>query len=569
MVCHLSKVRADVLLPLAALFALPSIGLRPLTTAVTTAKFGHAGHAMSHRVRIGTPLKTSHKKPAIIVTPIQRAYEWTGYGGNYSHTALSPVGAQAINHILWSTPVDAKNYNGNEILVHYGEVAVTALNDVVMSVRGLNGAPYIVKSLSGVDGSTIWSWTSTFVDPNHDWGPSFGPTILPALQYVQGTGTKVKVFPYSPRVAWPESGGRIAFRTNSDMSLGVVSAVAFYGNGTYANASSAFDAGVKVCTPLTAGPDGSIYFGYVVEASVPNNLQSGLAVVRPNGTGAFITAAAMSGDSATPFVPLNCTPALSPDGSKVYVEAASSASGWGRGYLCEVDTKKFTAINHVALMDVLNPNNWAETLGDSTASPMVGPDGDVYMGVLENPFLSNDDRGWMRHFSSDLKTSKIPGAFGWDDTASLVPASMVPSYTGTSKYLICTKYNDYADFGTQPGNNKIAILDPNDTEIDAVSGATTMKEIMTILGPTFNTALGKGVREWCVNSVAVDPTTKSVILNSEDGWAYRWDMVSGTFTEKIQLSQGIGEAYTPTAIGPNGVCYCINNAVLYALGQHP
>ena len=66
------------------------------------------------------------------------------------------------------------------------------------------------------------------------------------------------------------------------------------------------------------------------------------------------------------------------------------------------------------------------------------------------------------HFDKTLGTSKIPGAFGWDTTASIVPRSLVPSYQGTSQYLVFTKYNNYVGVG--PGGNghdKIAILDPN------------------------------------------------------------------------------------------------------------
>jgi hypothetical protein len=33
------------------------------------------------------------------------------------------------------------------------------------------------------------------------------------------------------------------------------------------------------------------------------------------------------------------------------------------------------------------------------------------------------------------------------------------------------------------------------------------------------------------------------------------------------LGDPIGEAYTPTLIGPDGAVYAINNAVLYAIGR--
>jgi hypothetical protein len=75
------------------------------------------------------------------------------------------------------------------------------------------------------------------------------------------------------------------------------------------------------------------------------------------------------------------------------------------------------------------------------------------------------------------------------------------------------------------------------------------------------------VREWCINTAAVDPVTKSVIANSEDGKLYRWNLTTNTLSEKITLSTGIGEAYTPTAIGADGTVYAINAAILDAIGK--
>jgi hypothetical protein len=134
-----------------------------------------------------------------------------------------------------------------------------------------------------------------------------------------------------------------------------------------------------------------------------------------------------------------------------------------------------------------------------------------------------------------------------------------------------TKYNNYASINTGDGHNRVAILDPNDTESDPVIPTTqVMKEVITQLGvtpdPNFPTFPG-AVREWCINAAAVDPFTKSVIVNSEDGKLYRWDLTSNTLSEVIKLSSGIGEAYTPTIIGADGTVYAINQAVLDAIGK--
>jgi hypothetical protein len=42
---------------------------------------------------------------------------------------------------------------------------------------------------------------------------------------------------------------------------------------------------------------------------------------------------------------------------------------------------------------------------------------------------------------------------------------------------------------------------------------------------------------------------------NEDGKPYRWDLVTGTLADQVVLTAGIGEAYTPTIIGPDGTIY--------------
>lgn len=204
---------------------------------------------------------------------------------------------------------------------------------------------------------------------------------------------------------------------------------------------------------------------------------------------------------------------------------------------------------------------------DGTSSPTVGPDGDVYYGVLESNAPAHNFRGWLLHFDSALSRAKTPGSFGWDDTASIVPASMVPSYTGTSTYLLATKYTNYGGTGTGDGKNRVAVLDPNQGQTDAISGISVMKEILTMLGPTPDPGYPGGVKEWCINTAAVDPLTRSILSNSEDGNLYRWNLATNQFTEQIKLNSGLAESYTPTVIGPDGLVYAINNAVLFSVGR--
>jgi hypothetical protein len=196
------------------------------------------------------------------------------------------------------------------------------------------------------------------------------------------------------------------------------------------------------------------------------------------------------------------------------------------------------------------------------------------MGVFGNPY--NGSRGWLLHFSADLATEYAPGAFGWDDTAAIVPTSMVPSYTGTSSYLIFTKYNNYAgtccDFAD--GTNKIAILDPYATQVEShpsSNGLLVMKEVMTMLGPTpdpdFRPQFPNAVREWCINTAAVDPFTDSVLCPSEDGHLYRWDLSTNSLSQSVSLTPGVSEPYVPTIVGPDGTVFTLNGGTLFAVGK--
>jgi hypothetical protein len=473
---------------------------------------------------------------------------WLEYAGDPQHTALSSVASQPLQAIRWQTPVDLQpQYSGNELLIHYGSPLITPSNTVIVPVKTGATSGFEVEALSGVDASLLWTQMTDYIlPPSAGWIQSYSPALTP-----------------QNRLYFAGAGGTIYYIDNPD-SAGphTPTQIAFYGIGNYTHAD--FDNSVFIDTPITSDSAGDIFFGFVVTGANPLNLVSGFARIDANGTGTWVSASAATGDPNTQKVTYNCSPALSNDGSTVYV-----TMNGGVGYLVALDSTTLATKSKVELLDAKSGQP-ADLPDIGTASPTVGPDGDVYIGVLENPFPSNGDRGWMLHFSGDLSQTKTPGAFGWDDTASIVPASMVPSYQGTSSYLIMTKYNNYSNPGLGgDGQNKVAVLDPNATEVDPRTGATVMNEVLTVVGPTPNPD-NPGVDEWCINTAAVDPATKSILVNSEDGKLYRWDMTTNTLIETIKLTAGLGEAYTPTLIGPDGQVYAINNATLFAVGlAHP
>lgn len=491
------------------------------------------------------------------ILPIPRGQSgppWNDFAGGAQHAALSAEPSQAITRIHWRTPVDlAPPYSPqHELFIHYGSPVVSNADTVIVPVRTGPNSRFRVDGRSAVDGALVWSSPSDYVLPPHGWIPSFNPAL---------TASGVLLY--------PGAGGKL-FTRDPNASHAKPGTLVFYGASEYTAHKTVYDQSVRIDTPITTDAQGDAFFGFTVTGANPAGLQSGIARVTPAGSGAWVSAGTASGDASMIEVPTNSAPALSADQRTLYVAVSNPNAGqFGDGYLLALDAGSLATTGKVFLLDPQSGGP-AGISDSSTASPMVGPDGDVYFGVLENPFPDHNDRGWLLHFDATLSLAKTPGSFGWDDTPSVVPASMVPSYSGTSPYLIMSKYNNYGGIGNvKPGDghNEIAILDPNATQPDLIYGNPVMKEVLTILGVTPDPNFPGGVREWCINSAVVDPATDSVLANSEDGFLYRWDLASNSFTQRVELTSGIGEAYTPTIVGADGQVYAINNAVVFAIGQ--
>ena len=490
---------------------------------------------------------SSAQQPGVATTtPIQG---WPGHARDPQHTSASTVASQPLNVIHWQTPVDLDPPSG-EIFIHYGSPLVTPAGTVIVPVK-TGGDSFRVEAHDQADGTLVWSQNTDYTAP----GASFLPSFSPVLSH--------------NRLIMPATGGTVLVRNAPDQATGKLSRVVFYGAQNFKADPQVYEDNVEINTPITADSAGNLYFGFIVLGATPIGLQSGLARISATGQGSYVAAATAAGNSLISKVAMSCAPALSNDGKTVYVAVDDSENGFG--FLLALNSQTLKTVGRAHLIDPSSGLN-ADIDDSSSASPTVGPDGDVYYGVLENPFPNHNDRGWMLHFNAALTQQKIPGSFGWDDTPSIVSASLVPSYTGTSTYLLMTKYNNYAGIGTGNGDNKIAILDPNAGEPDPILPATTvMNEVLTIKGvtpdPSWDQLFPGAVREWCINTAAIDVPGKAVLANSEDGTLYRWDLTTNSFPQTIALTSGIGEAYTPTVIGADGTAFAVNDAVLFALGN--
>ena len=525
---------------------------------------GGTGAAAAVGVVLGSCLFTSASSAQIALAGSSRAggpgaVAWAGFARNAQHTAVVSQSPQPLKRIRWRAKVDlAPRLIHGQLTANYASPMITAANTVLVPTRVSAKAGFRVVAYSGTSGARRWSLTTDYRSPLVTTPPA-AALSLPAVLTPSST------------LAVAGAGGTVLVRKHANLKAGAVRRLVFYGAAQWRAHRSVYDKAVQVTTPLTAGPDGSVYFGFTVKGATPAHLSSGIVRIDAHGHATWITAAAAAGNRAFTGVAINCAPAVSPSGTTLYITVTSLTGGTLdglRGMLVGLNATTLKPRFHVVLKDPVGGRT-ALVSTSSTASPTVGPDGDVYFGVEGNPFLSHDARGWLLHYNATLTRTKIPGSFGWDTTVSVLPARAVPGYHGTSPYLLVSKYNNYYDTGPHGnGHNEVAVLDPRASQKDLYSGARVMKAVQTILSPVHVPGEPAGARyEWCINTAVADPADDSVFVNNEDGILYRWDLASNTLAEKIRLNAPRPEPYTPTIIGPDGTVFAINNATLYAIGR--
>ncbi len=469
------------------------------------------------------------------------------FAGDAQHRGVYDAPAQHLNLVRWSTVIDPYTSGSS---AHYGAPVISPSNTVFVSITTPNG--FKVNAVDGATGRLKYSLSTDYIPPiASSWKAAYQPVIAAPASGL--------------RLYYPGAGGTTYYITNidSDTPSAPVQECCYGDLVTYDGNTNGFNSTVFINTPITASADGVIFFGFRVQGSAPaplNSTNSGFGRIDPDGNGLYVLAGPASGDTRISRDSHNCAPALSNDGSTLYV--AVKATNDAYGYLLGLDSSTLSTKYKVSLRVPPGTNGAYATISDdATSSPTVGPDGDVFFGIIPG-----GSPGYLLHFSADLRTQKAPSRFGWDHTVSIVSPGLVPSYHGSSSYLLFTKYNYYG--GADP--DRIAVLDPNSTQLDqhyhyGPGGLVEMREVLTAIGCTPLSSSGYYVREWCINAGAVNPATASVFAPSEDGRLYRWDLNANSFTETIRLGPQVGDPYVPAVVGPDGTIFALSGNRLFAV----
>src|SRR5580698_10422484 len=474
------------------------------------------------------------------------------FAGNSQHTSAYTPTSQDLGRVKWTTSL---NSNTSGSASRYASPVITAANTVIAPSQIAGGA-FQLNAFTGATGASLYALSTDYVAPTSTITPVYQPVLVNTA-----SGT---------RLYYAGAGGTILYIANPDSATpGTPVRQVFYTTlSDYQTRAASFNSTVFINTPLTADSNGDIFFGFRVQGTAPSPLgtQDGFARIDANGNGTYVLAGTAAADSAVSHDAQNSAPALSNDGTTVYF-AAKSATNDNYAYLVGLDSTALTTKYRVLLTDPRNGNG-AGVVDGSTASPVIGPDNDVYFGTMANP--DNGSRGFLLHFTSDLTTTKTPGAFGWDNTPAVVSSSMVTASSGSATYLLVSSYNDYVGQVDGQGVNKVALLDPTATETDShasSNGLSVMREILDATGPTpdaanQNSTFPSAVLPWLGNAFAVNAATKTVILPSSDGNLYRWNVSTNSLSQFLNLGTAGGQQNVPTVIGPDGSTYTISGSTL-------
>jgi Domain of unknown function (DUF5122) beta-propeller len=538
----------------------------------------------------------------VIAGPLlaQPTPDWTQWGRTPQHGGAAPVVAQPLQAMVADVIYDPfveqmKAETDGELLAHY---AVPLVDDTGVYMTYKSGTytgfgnwdslRWNVKKFEWIAGQLVEVWTFA-----SDWVPEplsltfWEPVFLGAV-----SGGDLYV---------PALGGTV-FRVSRQTGAAI----------ERLNPFGDMDPSRYVAGGLAVGPDGSVVYDVVgLNAGDPFGAITGAWLVRlaPDGTtsrvsfSSLVRSAPGSGDacqstfssadrpwppspsSTPPTTPcgaqrpgINVVPAIAPDGTIYSLSVAHLADRYaylvaagpdlsprwaaslrgilndGCGVLLEDDDTNRGCRSGANLgVDPATNDQPAGRVSDQgTQSPVVLPDGSIVVGAYTG---YNFGRGHLFKFDSD-GSALATYDFGWDVT----PAVRVHDAT----YSILSKDNHYS---SPDGHSYYDVTSLDANLVPEWSYRATNTESCVRQPDDSVTCVDDQPEgfEWCVNQPAVD-ANGTVFLNSEDGTLYGFD-TNGAVVGRLFLDTSLGAAYTPIAIGPDGIVYTQNNGHLYAVGE--
>ncbi|MBI4906148.1 MAG: hypothetical protein HY820_21115 [Acidobacteria bacterium] len=556
--------------------------------------------------------------------------QWTQWGGNSAHTGAVRVLGHAPNQILSSMTYDpfvrqAQLESGGSLLAHYQSPLVDG-NDVMMMFKTgtyLNCDPprsgrpspcgsawwdsqiWNLRAFRWVNGKLRdrWRVESDWVPvPNgpalNGWEPVFHAAMDDRFVYL------------------PSSGGEVTIlrRRNGN----ALRRIRPFGAEASANR--------YVVSPITVAPGGNNIYYNVLEL----NPSDPWGVAGTDIAGAWLVKARSDGTSqvtsykdlipdapascltdfngtALPWPPapnatppsidclsqrpgVNAAPAVGPDGTVYVVTRAHATRAARYSYLVAVNpdlTPKWAASLRNRLSDgcgakipigeagcragarqgvdpATNQPPAGEVTDLSSSSPTVAPDGSILYGAWGR---SNYVRGHLFHFSAQGEFLDAFD-FGWDTTPAV--------YEHDGTYSVIIKENNYGGVGSYCGDPRICPAQANGPYY--ITQLNSRLEVEWRYQNTNPQACERqedgsivckpappGGFEWCINAPAVD-VFGNVYANAEDGNLYVIGQ-GGKEIGRLFLTLAVGAAYTPLAIGPNGILYTENDGKLFIIGQ--
>ena len=560
------------------------------------------------------------KQIALLLCALPFAFgqNWNQWGQNARHTGTVSVSGQrleaAIAEFQYDPLADALRQDaGGDLLVHYMAPIVDG-NDVFIMTRvgewsscftvlppcgtGLwNYMQWNVTRLSWSNGKLVQKWsTPSHWRPAPDNGSSWEPVFHPVLvgQYIytpSNAGTLLKIDRETGEPVArlnPFDGRDASIYVTGPLTAGNDGSI--YYNAMKWNPSGPWSVNVDGAWLVRIGADGvaaKVSFGTLIPNAPQNCLTTFNATNAPLPWPPSVNAVPPTANCGSQRPGLNVAVAIANDGTIYTVSRAHFNSGYS--YLLAVNpdlTPQWSASLRDRLNDgcgVLLPESGTrggcragatqgvdprtnqkpagQVSDQSTSSPSIAPDGAIFYGATTG---YNHGRGHLMKFSA--KGEYLAAFdFGWDNTPAIF------AHDGT--YSVILKNNHYG-LRSYCAFDEFCLRDEERYELVSLN-ADLKKEWGFLSTNTMacerqpdgsvQCSTHSAGFEWCVNMVAVD-RDGVMYANSEDGSVYAIDR-NGKQLSSFFLKVALGAAYTPLAIGPDGLIYTQNAGSLFVVGK--